>query len=94
VLDTVCSDWPVPRAVLPSDYTAKGAAPILVIGTSNDPATPYSGAQSLAAQLQSGVLVSYRGEGHTVYNKGVACIDDAVEDYFLKGLVPTVDPMC
>lgn len=94
VLDTTCSNWPVPQADLPTVYDAEGAAPILVIGTSNDPATPYAWAQSLAAQLSSGVLISYEGEGHTVYNRGVACIDDTVEAYFLRDAVPSTDPMC
>jgi pimeloyl-ACP methyl ester carboxylesterase len=94
VLDTTCSNWPVPPAELPTAYDAEGAAPILVIGTSNDPATPYAWAQSLASQLSSGVLVSYEGEGHTVYNSGVACIDDTVEAYFLQDKVPAADPMC
>jgi len=94
VLDTTCSNWPVPQAELPTVYDAEGAAPILVIGTSNDPATPYAWAQSLASQLSSGVLVSYEGEGHTVYNSGVACIDDTVEAYFLEDKVPAADPMC
>jgi pimeloyl-ACP methyl ester carboxylesterase len=94
VLDTACTHWPVPRAELPTSFEAKGAPPIIVIGTSNDPATPYAWAQSLAGQLSSGVLISYEGEGHTIYNQGVSCVDDAVDTYFLKGTVPAVDPEC
>ncbi len=94
VLDTACTHWPVPRATLPSTYDAVGAPPILVIGTTNDPATPYAWAQSLAGQLSSGVLITHEGEGHTVYNQGVSCVDDAVDAYFLRGTVPTTDPEC
>ncbi|MDJ0334231.1 alpha/beta hydrolase [Salinibacterium sp. G-O1] len=94
VLDTACTNWPVPRAALPTSFSADGAAPILVIGTTNDPATPYASAVSLAQQLSSGVLISYQGEGHTVYNQGVACIDTVVDDYFVNGTVPAADPMC
>lgn len=95
VLDTACTHWPVPRgADLPTTFEAKGAGPILVIGTSNDPATPYASSVSLAQQLSSGVLISYQGEGHTVYNQGVTCIDDVVDAYFTKGTVPSSDPMC
>jgi pimeloyl-ACP methyl ester carboxylesterase len=94
VLDTACTHWPVPRAHLPTTFDADGAAPILVIGTSNDPATPYAWAKSLAKQLSSGVLVSYEGEGHTVYNQGVACIDDTVDAYLVNGTVPATDPKC
>jgi pimeloyl-ACP methyl ester carboxylesterase len=68
--------------------TAEGAAPIVVLGTTRDPATPYEEAVALAEQLDSGVLVSRDGDGHTAYNKGNACIDTAVEDYLLEGVVP------
>src|SRR5262249_40580442 len=78
VLDVVCADWPVPYATPPSTFDAQGAAPIMVIGTSNDPATPYANAVSLAKQLSSGFLVSYEGEGHTIYAQGVPCVDDTV----------------
>ncbi len=67
---------------------ARGAEPILVLGTTRDPATPYEEAVALAGQLDSGVLVSRDGDGHTAYNKGNACIDTAVEDYLLEGVVP------
>lgn len=67
---------------------AKGAAPIVVVGTTRDPATPYRWAEALAGQLASGVLVSRDGDGHTGYNSGNDCIDDAVHDYLLEGAVP------
>jgi len=94
VLDALCSNWPYPVAELPTKFDAEGAAPILVIGTSNDPATPYANAVSLSKQLSSGVLISYEGEGHTIYAQGVTCIDDTVDAYFLEGTVPTADPNC
>lgn len=94
VLDTACGQWPFPRADLPTSFAAEGAPPIIVIGTTNDPATPYASSVSLAEQLSSGVLVSYEGERHTVYNRGVACIDDVVDDYFVTGTVPAADPLC
>jgi len=70
------------------DITAAGAAPIVVIGTTRDPATPYAWAQSLADQLDSGVLVSRDGDGHTGYTEGNECVDDAVDAYLLDGTVP------
>jgi pimeloyl-ACP methyl ester carboxylesterase len=94
VLDTACTHWPVAPADLPTSFHADGAGPILVIGTTNDPATPYAWAKSLASQLSSGVMVTHAGEGHTVYNQGVTCIDDVVDAYLLKGTVPDADPMC
>lgn len=68
--------------------TATGAAPIVVIGTTRDPATPYKEAVALAGELDSGVLISRDGDGHTGYNKGNGCVDDAVEGYLLDGDVP------
>lgn len=93
-LDVTCSNWPYPVAEMPTSYEAAGAPPILVVGTTNDPATPYAQAVSLAGQLSSGVLVTYQGEGHTIYAQGVECVDDTVDAYFLNGTVPAADPMC
>jgi pimeloyl-ACP methyl ester carboxylesterase len=67
---------------------ARGAAPIVVIGTTRDPATPYRWAVELAHQLESGVLVTRDGDGHTGYHTGNACIDAAVEAYLVSGVVP------
>ncbi|PZQ90561.1 MAG: alpha/beta hydrolase [Leifsonia xyli] len=94
ILKAVCSNWPAPRAELPTTFTADGAAPIMVIGTTNDPATPYANAKSLAKQLSSGFLVTYNGEGHTIYAQGVSCIDDTVDAYLISGTVPRADPQC
>lgn len=89
-----CQNWPY-RAVLHAQkITAKGAAPIMVVGTTNDPATPYVGAESLAGQLDSGFLVTRKGEGHTAYASGNSCIDSAVDAYLVKGTVPPKDPQC
>ena len=58
------------------------------IGTTRDPATPYRWAVALAHQLDSGVLVSRDGDGHTGYHQGNACVDDAVDGYLVSGVVP------
>jgi len=67
---------------------AEGAAPILVVGTTRDPATPLEWAEAMAQQLSSGVLVTRDGDGHTAYNSGNACIDETLEDYLITGAVP------
>ena len=64
-----CAFWPVPAKGHPARISASGAAPIVVVGTTNDPATPYKWAQSLASQLESGVLLTRVGEGHTAYRR-------------------------
>jgi pimeloyl-ACP methyl ester carboxylesterase len=83
-----CADWATPPTGVREPITAEGAAPIVVVGSTNDPATPYEWSVSLAEQLASGVLVTRVGEGHTGYNKGNACVDDAIEAYLLDGAVP------
>jgi hypothetical protein len=73
---------------------ARGAAPIVVVGTTRDPATPYRWAVALAHQLASGVLLTRNGDGHTGYHAGNACIDDAVESYLVSGVVPQRGTRC
>jgi len=89
-----CQNWPHRNVLSAAPITAAGAAPIMVVGTTDDPATPYSGAVALADQLDSGVLVSRTGEGHTAYASGNACIDRTVDAYLVKGTVPVADPHC
>lgn len=89
-----CADWPFPQAEKTGDLAASGAAPILVIGTTNDPATPYVWAQGLAEQLESGVLVTYEGEGHTAYGQSNSCVLDTVDAYFTDGTVPDEGLVC
>ena len=93
-VEAACTAWPYGASTRPSTFDAAGADPILVIGTTNDPATPYSWATGLAEQLESGVLVTFNGEGHTIYGRGNACIDDTVDAYFIAGTVPDSDPDC
>ena len=73
---------------------APGAAPILVLGTTNDPSTPYAWAVAVATQLESGILVTRQGDGHTAFNKGNACVDATVEQYLIDGVVPAADVLC
>ncbi len=90
-----CGAWPVKPPLEPIEsYDAQGAAPIVVVGTTRDPATPYEWAQSLAQQLASGVLVTRDGDGHTGYGQGNDCVDSAVEDYLVDGDVPAEDLQC
>jgi hypothetical protein len=89
-----CEQWPVDGTRQPQTLTAEGAEPILVIGTTRDPATPLEWAEALASQLESGVLVSRDGDGHTGYNAGNQCVDDVVEAYLVSGEVPKSDVSC
>lgn len=78
----------------PGPVTAPGADPILVVGTTGDPATPYEWAEALAEQLSSGVLLTYEAAVHTAYLSGSDCIDGAVDRYLLNGSVPDPGLRC
>lgn len=85
---TGCRGIRVRSTEKPLEIRGEGAAPIVVTGTTRDPATPYAWAVALADQLESGVLVSRDGDGHTAYNSGNDCVDEAIEGYLIEGTVP------
>jgi hypothetical protein len=89
-----CAFWPTEAA---SRYTgpfhAKGAPPILVVGTTGDPATPYAWAKALASQLDRGVLVTRVGDGHTAYGAS-ACVRALVDRYLLALSPPRSGTVC
>lgn len=88
-----CADIPVEKTVETPKIRAKGAAPIIVIGTTRDPATPYEEAVALADQLESGVLVTRDGDGHGGYGKS-PCVNDAVHRLLIEGKAPDGDVTC
>ncbi|WP_416983488.1 alpha/beta hydrolase [Streptomyces sp. T028] len=89
-----CAYWPVGPTGRPHRITAKGAAPIVVVGTTRDPATPYRWARSLTRQLSSARLLTYVGDGHTAYGRGSGCIDSTINAYLLHGTPPTPKKRC
>ncbi|TYB49952.1 alpha/beta hydrolase [Actinomadura chibensis] len=89
-----CVYWPVQTKQEPKPIAAKGAAPIVVIGTIRDPATPYKWAQNLAGQLSSGVLLTFDGDGHTAYLQGNRCITEATNKYLLDADPPKDGTTC
>lgn len=90
-----CAAWPYPVATRPASYAATGSGPILVVGTTGDPATPYWEAQDLANKiLDNGHLITFNGEGHTAYGRSNSCVVDAVDAYLIYGSVPNKDPNC
>lgn len=89
-----CEGMEVSSDVEEPDYTAEGAAPILVIGTTRDPATPMRWAEAMHEELDSSVLVRRDGDGHTGYFQGNRCVDGVVHDYYLDGEVPEDDVDC
>jgi pimeloyl-ACP methyl ester carboxylesterase len=89
-----CSVWPAPPDPLVGETRAAGAAPILVVATEHDPATPSFQAESLARQLDDAVLVTLDDDGHTAYLRGNACIDDIVHRYLVDLAVPRGGSRC
>jgi pimeloyl-ACP methyl ester carboxylesterase len=83
-----CAFWRVPPVEDAHAVTAMGAPPIVVIGTTRDPATPYVWSKALAKQLSSGVLVTYDHNGHTAYDQGDSCIVLSVNLYLERVKVP------
>jgi pimeloyl-ACP methyl ester carboxylesterase len=88
-----CAYWPVPAA-RQVPLRAAGAPPILVVGTTRDPATPFRWAQALAKDLESGVLLGWVGDGHTAYLMGSACVDTAVDRYLISLVTPRNGTVC
>ena len=68
--------------------------PIMVVGTTRDPATPLAGARGLVRQLDNAVLVTRNGDGHTAYHQGSACVDRTIEAYLVSGTVPKKEVDC
>jgi hypothetical protein len=89
-----CADWPIQTHRQPAAMHAKGAPPIVVIGTTRDPATPFAWAKGLAGELDSGRLIRRDGDGHTGFRMGNKCVDDAVENYLLTGRPPRSGLSC
>jgi pimeloyl-ACP methyl ester carboxylesterase len=91
-----CHDWPVPGQHDNPEVSAPGAAPVLVVGNTGDPATPYEGARKMADELGKdvGVVLTWKGKGHGAYGSGSTCVDSAVNAYLLDGRVPQDGKVC
>jgi pimeloyl-ACP methyl ester carboxylesterase len=89
-----CSTWFAHNPELPAPASSATQASILIIGTRFDPATPYVWAQALTTQLTTSTLLTYDGNGHTAFGAGSRCIDNAVNDYLLRGTLPSAGKSC
>lgn len=90
-----CSLWPAepdPLESIPTD--AVDLAPILLVSTTGDPATPHATAVALAASIPNAGLLTHRGEGHTIVGSGDPCVDGAATDYLVTGRLPESDLTC
>jgi pimeloyl-ACP methyl ester carboxylesterase len=90
----VCGYWPEKAHPPKLPITANGAPPIVVIGSTRDPITPYSDAVRLAHELHSGVLLTASNAGHTS-NFGIGGPCDAIgTKYLLTGTPPPNGTHC
>lgn len=90
----VCASWPVKPVSHAGPIHVTGAPPIVVVGTTRDPATPYAWSVALAKQLP-GVLLTHEGDGHTAYGYGrSSCVDEAVDAYLIDLTVPKPGTRC
>ncbi|CAB4646491.1 unannotated protein [freshwater metagenome] len=90
-----CQFFPQPKTQrAPNTLIEIKTAPIIVIGTIRDPATPYVWSRSLAKIFTGSRLISLDADGHTGHGRGSACVDDAVDDYLLNGTLPPANMRC
>ncbi|WP_201517298.1 alpha/beta hydrolase [Gulosibacter hominis] len=84
--DLACENWPVDTKVDKLEpVTGAGADPVLVVATTNDPATPLKWARAVAEQLESAQLLEYEGEGHIAYDEQDQCVNSYVDNYLITG---------
>jgi pimeloyl-ACP methyl ester carboxylesterase len=88
-----CAQWPVEPVTVDQPH-AEGSKPILVVGTTDDPVTSYATAVRMARQLDRGVLLTYRGGGHTAFGGRNGCVDLRVTAYLIDLTVPEEGTTC
>lgn len=89
----LCAYWPAKAVGQVGPITADGAPPILLVGGTNDPATPYAWAQAANTQLTSSVLLTRMGNGHVSYDKS-NCAKQAIDAYLIDLTVPAAGTVC
>ena len=92
--DVACLEWPLESNIERPEVDGDKAPWILVVGTTNDPATPYVWSEAMSTQLKSAVLITKVGDGHGAYASGNACIDRAIEDALINGKMPKPNSKC
>lgn len=90
----VCEFWPFPSTGSLAPVRAAGSPPILVIGTTRDPATPLVWAQSVVNQLDSATLLTFDSDGHTAYLTGNRCIRKYADEYLINLKLPPPNTRC
>ncbi len=89
-----CTTWYGHAQRAPGPIVTTTTAPVLIVGTTFDPATPYEWAVSLSGQIATSRLLTFRGDGHTAYGSGSRCADDAIDAFLLAGTLPAPGTVC
>jgi pimeloyl-ACP methyl ester carboxylesterase len=76
------------------DVRVTDAPPILIVGTTNDPATPYAGAVDLQQRIAHSRLLTFNSTEHGSYAKNIPCIDNKVNRYLLTLKLPPAGARC
>jgi pimeloyl-ACP methyl ester carboxylesterase len=88
-----CNYWPVPPTGKAAPIVLSESIPILVVGSTHDPATPYGWAQALTSQLEGAELLTRDGDGHTGYFSST-CVQTWVDRYLSTGVRPPAGTVC
>ena len=91
--EAACAVWPAPPTRPVGPVSAAGAPPVLVVGTTSDPATPYAWAVSVAHELRHGVLLTRDGDDHVAYFYS-SCVRDYAQSYLVSGITPPPGAVC
>jgi predicted alpha/beta hydrolase family esterase len=92
-LADMCTVWPVPPTGKPHTPSVPGLAPVLVVSTTNDPATPYQAGVNLAKAL-GGSLLTFQGTQHTAFLQGIPCVDKWGTGYLINLTLPPAGTRC
>lgn len=94
--EAACQGWPYGPVEEDPDEPAEysGDSEILVVGGTEDPATPYAWSEALTEQLGRATLLTREGMGHVSYSSGNGCIVEAVDAYLLEGILPEEGTVC
>lgn len=86
--------WPWESTAKREKVKIVGAQPILLVGNTDDPATPYEMAQSVHRQIPNSRLVTWKSYSHTAYGLGSECVAETVDKYLVGGVLPDSDVTC
>lgn len=91
---SACLGWLNQNLESVGRIAAKPTAPVLIVGTTYDPATPLAWAKSLSDQIENSLVLEWQGDGHTAYRRGSKCVDQIIDNYFISGKLPAAGQIC